>query len=485
MRYKDVLKYVLVLFLSTGLFPMTAWTADELPHPSTYLPDIREIMAAKNIFDDQRDLIKTYHPKDVLPPEIWNRMHFDVDKMKALWAELVGFTAPELVGKIAPEVKPGKYTYKDVAQSPGLKKLFPPVFLKTIKAGGPPHIGNIMDFEIEPTRQFHLALPAAEITKRNLGKTKLDKDGYMVAGTWGGGVPFPRPSGRFKAQQIYYNYEKKCTQYDECYKLTGEAVSCDRNLKVDKYSKYARTMIKLMGRSFFPPFGWFDERAEKRGEFAADAIELFEPRANRGMIILLLRYDDPFKMDPTMIYLPQLRRIRKMSSTDSQDPIGDSSYDDTGYLRQKISPDRFPYKFDIIEEREYLCPWAYNSGKGWFDTKSGYAIRDVTFQRRACYVLQMSQMDPNYIYSKRVYWIDKETFIPAYGDFYDQKGRLYRTYNISRNFLPECGQIISHGLPAWQVDYVDSHSTCQVLVVVPATWARRDFNIENMIKRGK
>ncbi len=485
MRCMIAAKCLFALWLSAALLSQAAWAAGELPHPDTYLPSTSEVMKAKGVFDDKTDLFETYHPKDVLPPEIWAKMHFDEDKMKALWAELVGFKAPELVGKIAPEIKPGKYTYQSLEKYPGLKELFPPLVLKTIKAGGPPHIGNIMDFEIEPTRQFFYALPTAEITKQNLGKARLDKDGYIVAGTWGGGIPFPRPSGKFKAQQVYYNFEKRCTQYDECYKLTGATIGIDKNLKIDKHGQYLRTMIKLTGRSFLTPFGWFDERAKKRGEFNASAVEMLEPRSNRGMIVLLLRYDDPQKMDPTMIYLPQMRRIRKMSSTDTQNPTGDSTYDDMGFINQKITPKRFPYKFEIIEEREYLLPWTYNAGKAWLDSKNGYALRDIGLQRRACYVLQMTQLDPNYIYSKRIYYVDKETFIFGWGDFYDQKGRLYRSYNIARNFLPESGQIVSHGMPAWQVDYLDSHSSCQVLTALPASWYRRDFNIEQMIKRGK
>ena len=97
----------------------------------------------------------------------------------------------------------------------------------------------------------------------------------------------------------------------------------------------------------------------------------------------------------------------------------------------------------------------------------------------------MTQLDPNYVYGKRIYYVDKETFQFAWGAFYDQKGRLYRTYNVSQNFLPESGQLVSHGLPAWQVDYVDLHSTCQVLTLMPANFDRRDFNIEHLIKKGK
>ncbi|MCP4683175.1 MAG: DUF1329 domain-containing protein, partial [Desulfobacterales bacterium] len=220
-----------------ALFPAAVWAGDTLPRAESYLPKVDDVTKAKAVVDDNTDLVETFHPRDILPPEVWNMMNFDQDKMKQLWAELVGFKAPDLVGKIAPEIQPGKYTYKDVEKSPGLQKLFPPVVLNTVKAGGPPHAGNIMDFEIEPTRQFFMALPAAEITKKNLGKTRLDKDGYIISGTWEGGIPFPKPSGKFKIRQIYYNYEKNCKNYDETYLLTGAGVSCDKNLKKDKYVK--------------------------------------------------------------------------------------------------------------------------------------------------------------------------------------------------------------------------------------------------------
>ncbi|MCP4576431.1 MAG: DUF1329 domain-containing protein, partial [Deltaproteobacteria bacterium] len=176
-------------------------------------------------------------------------------------ADLVGFTAPEKVGKIAPEIKPGKYTYQDLAKYPGMKELFPPVLYRNIKAGGPPLSCNIQDFEIVPTVQFHWSLPICAATKKNLGKTKLDKDGYRVAFSWDGGVPFPKPSGKFKAQQVYYNFEKRAHQWDFSFLLTTESYGTDKNLKVDKHMKMVGFWCKMMGRVFLPPFGWLDERA--------------------------------------------------------------------------------------------------------------------------------------------------------------------------------------------------------------------------------
>jgi hypothetical protein len=155
------------------------------------------------------------------------------------------------------------------------------------------------------------------------------------------------------------------------------------------------------------------------------------------------------------------------------------------FMAQKITPKRYPYKFEIIEEREYLMPFSYDAGKAWVDSKNGYAIRDLGLQRRACYVLQMNQTDPNYVYGKRVYYVDKETFYPAWAEFYDQKARLYRTWDLAPGFFPEMGQLVPHGTPAWQVDYVDTHSSYQVLVLLPANNSRREFQMESVIRSAK
>ncbi|MBW1903097.1 MAG: DUF1329 domain-containing protein [Deltaproteobacteria bacterium] len=399
--------------------------------------------------------------------------------------EIVGLKSPDLVNKIAPEIKPGKYTYQDMENSPGLKDLFPPEFLLHIKPGGPPLIGSIPEFEITPTKQLYWYTKFCMATKDNLGKTKLDKDGYIVPMSWQGGVPFPRPSGDFKAQQVYYNFEKRTENFERCVTLNGESMSFDRNLKMDKYNQYQANFIRLMGRTLFPPYGFLDKRAERNGEFAAFSSLVFEPRANKGTVVLQYAYDDPNKLDPSMIYVPSLRRIRKMSSTDTQDPLGDMTYDDRSMLTQKITPKRYPYKFDIIAEREYLIPVNYNDSSVWIDSKNGLCMRDIQFMRRPCYVLQMTQLDNNYLYSKRFLYVDKENFGCTFAAYYDQKGRLYRSQWYTWTFMPEVGQTVFWGMPTVQLDHIDEHSTFQMQLPLPACFTRADFGIRFLIRKGK
>ena len=133
MKPLNVTRYVLILWIAAILFPLAAWAEEKLPAPETYMLHPTEFHEIKSPTDDPRDLTVTFPLKDIIPPEIWDKINFDQEKMKKGSVELLGFTAPELVGKIAPEIKPGKYTYKDVEQNPALKELFPPEFVMHIR----------------------------------------------------------------------------------------------------------------------------------------------------------------------------------------------------------------------------------------------------------------------------------------------------------------------------------------------------------------
>ena len=345
--------------------------------------------------------------------------------------------------------------------------------------------GNMPEFEIIPTRQLYWHTRYCEATKKNLGKTKLDKDGYIVPMTWEGGCPFPRPSGEFKAQQVLYDFQKRGDCYERCLSIQCDSLSYDKNLTIDRDSLFNAHFIRLMGRTAFPPYGWLDERAKKNGEYQSFSVISLSPRSMWGMVVMQVMYDDPNKMDPWLMYIPSLRRIRKMSASDTQDPQGDLAFDDREHFVQKVTPKRYPYKYEIIAEREYLSPIGYNSAKTWIDSKNGYAAMGLQFMRRPCYVLQMTQQDPNYLYSKRILYIDKETFLTCNSANYDQRGRLYRTQATTYVFIPEFGQVAAFGMPCFQWDHLDLHTTEQMQFQLPANYSREDFTMQELIKRGK
>ena len=463
--------------------------AAEYPHPETYCPTLGEFIAAKADFDDPRPYTKELGPKQVLPKELYAELSYDIEKMKSLWAQLLGFRAPDVVGKIHPEIKPGKYTYKDVQNNPAFKELMHPVLYDRIKPGGPPHAGNIPEFELIPTRQFYWALPVAEATKRNLGKTKLDKDGFIILDTYESGIPFPKPSGEFKAKQIFYSWEKRYVDYGGNFRHISRLWGFTKNVKMDMDMSNICPRLRFSGRVLMKPYGWYDQRAKEQGEYKQYVVTFTSPRDLAGTSQMLLMYEDPDKADMAMAYVPSLRRIRKLSATDTQDPVAgmDVIWDDGEGFAQKVSRTRYPYKVELLEEREYLVPALSADGAEYQTSEeTGVEFRNVRLERRPIYVLKMTQLDPNYVYSYRIVFIDQETFLQYHIINYDQKGRLYRTSDTAFGWFPEMGMYAfgPGGLELYR-DFVDLHSTTGFSITYPAYWSREDVSIKGLLRRGK
>jgi hypothetical protein len=455
--------------------------AADYPHPTTYLPGPADLEKWKVTFDDPRPYLEQHGPKQVLPPELYRSLSYDVEEMKARWADLVGFKAPDEVGRVAPEVRPGKYTHEDLDRQPGLRALMFDDLQKRIKPGGPPFAGSIPEFEIVPTRQYFWALPVSEATKKNLGRSKLDGRGYLIQKTWEAGYPFPRPEGPFKAQQVMYNLEKRYLGWGSDYHAIGRAVAYNRSLKIDNRSVYGVREFGLAGRGLLKPHGVFDQAARQRGEAKAVTLNWTEPRDFVGGVQTGMTYLDSEKPDAILFYLPSMRKARKAAPRDTQDDQSGLGriYDDTEGFWQKMSPNRYPYRYEVAEAREYLVPAATLDGAEYV-ASNGAEFRNIRLERRPMYVIRMTQLDPGYVYGSRVLYIDRETFLLCHTENYDQKGRLYRTWDIHYSFFPEMGAFSWTGLFLIR-DHINQRSSVDQPYSLPARWDRRDVELEGFL----
>jgi len=458
----------------------------DIPHPSTYVPTHADLLKHKKWYDDPRPYLTTFGPKQVLPPELYEKLSYDVDEMKKVWADAVGFKAPDVVGKIAPDFKLGKYTYKDKEKYPQIKELMWADMYKRFNPGGPPHGGNFPEIEVVPTQHYYWSLPIGQASKQNMGKTKLDEQGYPDWTTWQGGYPFPRPSGKFKAQQIMYNVEKRYLGWGLNFYILGNVHGFMKNMKQDFNGLYDVVHLRLAGRCLLGSKPWLDTRAEKRGEFKTFILGFLAPRDVAGAAQSALYYLDINKSDQLMMYLPSLRRIRKMTSTDSQDPVmgQDQIYDDNEGWMQKLSPTRYPYTYEVIDEREFLVPATTVDGSQYVSSE-GLEFRNMKFERRPIYVVKLTQQDSNYVYGHRIFYIDQETFLFYHNEYYDQKGRLYRSWDGNYGWFPEMGQFAWCGMMLVMKDHIDLHSGVQQPYALPAFWDREDVSLRGLVRKAK
>jgi len=108
------------------------------------------------------------------------------------------------------------------------------------------------------------------------------------------------------------------------------------------------------------------------------------------------------KADDQWIYLPALKRIKRISSDSKGDYFmgSDFTYDDLG--------DRNPN-----DDRHKI-------------------IRQEKFKDESCYVIVSTPKKKNYMYSKTVTWIVKGKWIGLKKIFYDEDGELLKTLTVNK-----------------------------------------------------
>jgi outer membrane lipoprotein-sorting protein len=109
---------------------------------------------------------------------------------------------------------------------------------------------------------------------------------------------------------------------------------------------------------------------------------------------------DSDKSDDQWIYLPALKRVKRISSDSKSDYFmgSDFTYDDLG--DRKLNADNHKL------------------------------LREEKVNGKACYVVESISKDEEYMYSKTVTWIDKSSFVGVKKEFYDEDEELLKILTI-------------------------------------------------------
>ena len=114
------------------------------------------------------------------------------------WAKMRGFKAPDVVGKVAPEVKPGMVIdSSNYQQYPGLKELLPECIYSRLD---PNSYAPVTPIKIAKTDQYHLSRGYLEKTLLSMKTCKIGADGVSLEG-YQGGMPFPHPKSGIELVQ--------------------------------------------------------------------------------------------------------------------------------------------------------------------------------------------------------------------------------------------------------------------------------------------
>ncbi len=274
-------------------------------------------------------------------------------------------------------------------------------------------------------------------TQKFAGKSKIGPDASLESYT--AGQPFPmeqvdcksdpeagtkiiwnfdhRWNGDGAAASYYYSYWDRGEELPLYYEGTSKTVILSQRVEPE--------YLDTNGGDIF--------RGEKRK--TAFGVEVTAPFDARGIMLMTYRYKDSekptaqTKNDDTWVYVPTLRRVRRISSAQRTDAVSgtDFTFDDllsfSGIVPQ--------YKWSCLGEMDILAP-ANSKVKAYPYTRDhnfgpyGLSYADDNWELRKAVKIRFVPNNSDHPYHHKDIYIDKQAMEPLYSFAYDQKEELWK-----------------------------------------------------------
>ena len=138
---------------------------------------------------------------------------------------------------------------------------------------------------------------------------------------------------------------------------------------------------------------------EVKGDGDKSLIIFDSPRDIKGTAFLSFTHS--LKSDEQWIFLPALKRVKRISSSNKSGPFMGSEFAYEDIASQEV--DKYKYKY----------------------------LRDEKIDGRDCFVIETYPQYKKSGYTRLINWVDKEMYQPIKTDFYDRKNSLLKTLMYS------------------------------------------------------
>jgi hypothetical protein len=201
-------------------------------------------------------------------------------------------------------------------------------------------------------------------------------------------------------------------------------ISADDLMKIDtyvKYTKFARDykgigLIKLVDKKGFTrerDWGRYRIVLNKTSDIFdyKDLVAILGPQNIKGLSVLTWNYLDPMKDQEVWLWLPSLRKVRRISQSEADDPFMGSEFTTEEMSTRKWEDETYT----MIGEKTFAGYTAMTNGKTYYKDKN-------------CYVVEAVPKRKDWYYSKRIVWLDKDFAGLVFDEVYDPAGRKWKTF---------------------------------------------------------
>ena len=211
-------------------------------------------------------------------------------------------------------------------------------------------------------------------------------------------------------------------EYHKLYTLKS-GMSADEIMRIfyhNKYSLFAQDYQLSVCKIFYVDKSGFTRRkdairerivlAGKDGMSYKDIVVITYPTQVKGLAILTWTYEDIKRDQDVWLWIPSLKKVRKISASEDDD-----SFMGSDFTVEEVSTRRFEdERYRLIGEKEF---------QGYRFEHTG----ELKFKGKPCFVIEATPKKPHWYYSKRIVWIDKETGGNIFEEYYDKKGKIFKT----------------------------------------------------------
>jgi hypothetical protein len=293
-----------------------------------------------------------------------------------------------------------------------------------------------MELEIGPSfRDYGEAPVYLDASEAQNGNAVLGKDGALEE--YVAGRPFPEeidcegdPQAGLKT---IWNFVKRWQgdggKTDFFYSYW------DRGERLPLYYRGTAKGIQLARRPepYYLKNGGDIFKKEKR--LAATGIEVDAPFDARGIMLMTYRYKSSEKSlaeaknDDTWVYVPDLRRVRRISRAQRTDAVAGTDFTaDDLFSFSGVPPQ---YDWLCLGQQDVIAPFntrmlAYPYEKNHDFGPYGLSFANDRWELRHAWIVRFDPKNDDHPYSRKDIWIDKQTFEPLYSFAYDRKKELWK-----------------------------------------------------------
>ena len=318
------------------------------------------------------------------------------------------------------------------------KEVIDPAFFSFIEKGW-------AELKVGETTSFDLNPKYVEATRNGLDKVKLGAKPGQIEG-WAAGRPFPQEpdaSDPRDGEKLAWNYKYGYNWGDSAAIYPFYWKYRDMNsAKVERTIKFNFHFLNFTGRVIQEPTPAITPNPSQL--FRGIYVNVLEPHDVRNTQLLIHRAEDDLKRDNSWLYLGFQRRVRRLATGQVTDAFlgSDLMIEDFEGYNGRISDMKWTYK----GTRFMLMPF-YNHNELALDNEThkdndGYKVvafggqggcfPNITWQLRKVYEVEAAPVDASHPLSKRVHFMDAQTFTVPRTVSYDRKGAMWKTFTIGQ-----------------------------------------------------